>query len=87
MTPARLSRIERGDPDVSMDVLITSALKLGATYREVGEAIASWPGEPGIEEDAATIDDQSAPPSAEPERKREVPAARPVRRTRSAKAA
>jgi transcriptional regulator with XRE-family HTH domain len=88
MTPARLSRIERGDPDVSIDVLITSALKLGATFREVGEAIASWPGEPGVEEDvAANVRQHGTPPSPDPLAMSEAPAARPPRRTRSAKAA
>jgi transcriptional regulator with XRE-family HTH domain len=88
MTPARLSRIERGDPTVSLDTLITSALRLGATFREVGEAIASWPGEPGVEEDTTTSAGRpETQPSAEPKAKSEAPAARPVRRTRSAKAA
>jgi DNA-binding XRE family transcriptional regulator len=49
-TPSRLAKIERGDPGASLDLLITNALKLGATFREVGEAIASWPGEPRADE-------------------------------------
>jgi transcriptional regulator with XRE-family HTH domain len=89
MTPARLSRLERGEPGVSLDLLITSALGLGATFREVGEAIASWPGEPGIDYDAGDTeaDRSSTLTSAEPQAKSEAPAARPLRRTRSAKAA
>ena len=51
-TPARVSRMENCDPSVSLDLLITSALTLGATFREVGEAIASWDGEPGVDYDA-----------------------------------
>ena len=88
-TPARLSRLERGQPGASLDLLITSALGLGATFREVGEAIASWPGEPGVEEDAevANANRSGTQPSAEPEAKNEAPTARSVRRTRSAKAA
>ena len=88
-TPARLSRIERGEPGVSLDLLITSALGLGASFREVGEAIASWPGEPGIEEDAevARTDRIGTQPSPESEARSEASSARPVRRTRSAKAA
>ena len=80
MTPARLSRIERGDPDVSLDILITSALGLGATFREVGEAIASWPGEPGVDDDAGVVGPDRVEPPAQPPK-------REVRRTRSAKAA
>jgi transcriptional regulator with XRE-family HTH domain len=81
-TPARLSRLERGEPGASLDLLITSALGLGATFREVGEAIASWPGEPGVEEDA----DVAAPDRVEPAASAQPPK-REVRRTRSAKAA
>jgi transcriptional regulator with XRE-family HTH domain len=86
---SRFSKMENGAPSVSLDLLITSALGLGATFREVGEAIASWPGEPGVEEDAvaAGADRSGTRPSAEPRAKSEAPAARPVRRTRSAKAA
>ena len=85
---SRFSKMENGAPSVSLDLLITSALGLGATFREVGEVIASWPGEPGIERDVpASASQPGAPPSAEPERTREAPAARSVRRTRSAKAA
>lgn len=46
---SRFSKMENGAPSVSLDLLITSALGLGATFREVGEAIASWPGEPGVD--------------------------------------
>ena len=85
---SRFSKMENGAPSVSLDLLITSALGLGATFREVGEAIASWPGEPGVDDAEDTGADGSVtPPSAEPQAKSEAPAARPVRRTRSAKAA
>ena len=86
---SRFSKMENGDPKVSLDLLITSALGLGATFREIGEAIASWPGEPGVEEDAevANANRSGTQPSAEPEAKNEAPTARSVRRTRSAKAA
>jgi transcriptional regulator with XRE-family HTH domain len=89
MTPARLARIERGDPGASLDLLITSALGLGATFREVGEAIASWPGEPGVDRNQpdAADDRLEAAPHTEPQAKGKAPAARPIRRTRSAKAA
>jgi transcriptional regulator with XRE-family HTH domain len=83
---SRFSKMENGAPSVSLDLLITSALGLGATFREVGEAIASWPGEPGVEEDAGA-DQSEMRPSVEPEVKSEAPSASPVRRTRSAKAA
>ena len=79
---SRFSKMENGDPKVSLDLLITSALGLGATFREVGEAIASWPGEPGVEEDA----DVAAPDRVEPAASAQPPK-REVRRTRSAKAA
>jgi transcriptional regulator with XRE-family HTH domain len=49
---SRFSKMENSAPSVSLDLLITSALGLGATFREVGEAIASWPGEPGVDYDA-----------------------------------
>jgi transcriptional regulator with XRE-family HTH domain len=83
---SRFSKMENGAPSVSLHLLITSALGLGATFREVGEAIASWPGEPGVDEDARDpgANRASLPPDAEPQSKREAPAAR---RTRSAKAA
>ncbi|HEV7588537.1 MAG TPA: helix-turn-helix transcriptional regulator [Longimicrobium sp.] len=86
---SRFSKMENGAPSVSLDLMITSALGLGATFREIGEAIASWPGEPGVEDDAgaAGAGRTRTPPSAEPQGKSAAPAARPVRRTRSAKAA
>jgi len=86
---SRFSKMENGDPKVSLDLLITSSLGLGATFREVGEAIASWPGEPGIEEDAdiASTDRSGTQPSAEPGARSKAPSGRPARRTRSAKAA
>jgi transcriptional regulator with XRE-family HTH domain len=79
---SRFSKMENGDPKVSLDLLITSALGLGATFREVGEAIASWPGEPGVEEDAGV----AAPDRVEPAASAQLPK-RETRRTRSAKAA
>jgi len=89
MTPARLARIERGDPGASLDLLITSALGLGATFREVGEAIASWPGEPRADDEPgfAVAGQAESLPRDEAQAKSETQAARPVRRTRSAKAA
>lgn len=74
---SRFSKMENGAPSVSLDLLITSALGLGATFREVGEAIASWPGEPGVDYDAGEeiLDCPAVVP------------ARPPRRSRSAKAA
>jgi len=89
MTPARLARIERGDPGASLDLLITSALGLGATFREVGEAIASWPGEPRVNDEPgfAVAGQSESLPRDEGVAKSKAPAARPVRRTRSAKAA
>src|SRR5215218_1828782 len=80
---SRFSKMENGDPKVSLDLLITSALGLGATFREVGEAIASWPGEPGVDDEpAADADQTETPQRAEPQAKREAPAARSIRRTR-----
>jgi transcriptional regulator with XRE-family HTH domain len=87
-TPARLSRMESGSSSPSFDQLITSALTLGATFREVGEAIASWPGEPGVDYDAGwgIIDGPAATQTNTQREDAEVPA-RPPRRSRSAKAA
>jgi transcriptional regulator with XRE-family HTH domain len=82
---SRFSKMENGAPSVSLDLLITSALGLGATFREVGEAIASWPGEPKVEEGAADAVADGPPDGSLT--KREASATRPVRRTRSAKAA
>jgi transcriptional regulator with XRE-family HTH domain len=86
---SRFSKMENGAPSVSLHLLITSALGLGATFREVGEAIASWPGEPGVDGDARDprADRSGTPPSAEPQARDGTPAARPARRARSAKAA
>ena len=46
---SRLSKMEGGDPTVTLDLLIRSALKLGARYTDVGKAIAEWPGAPSSE--------------------------------------
>ncbi|HVG43096.1 MAG TPA: helix-turn-helix transcriptional regulator [Longimicrobium sp.] len=81
-TPARLSRLERGEPGASLDLLITSALGLGATFREVGETIASWPGEPGVDDEPASVVADRVEPAASAQ-----PPKRAVRRTRSTKAA
>jgi DNA-binding XRE family transcriptional regulator len=43
---SRLSKMEGGDPTVTLDLLIRSALKLGARFGEIGKAIAEWPGAP-----------------------------------------
>lgn len=43
---SRLSKMEGGDPTVTLDLLIRSALKLGARFAEIGKAIAEWPGAP-----------------------------------------
>jgi transcriptional regulator with XRE-family HTH domain len=86
---SRFSKMENGAPSVSLDLLITSALGLGATFREVGEAIASWPGEPRVDDEPgfAAADQPEALPCDEAQAKSKAQAARPVRRTRSAKAA
>jgi transcriptional regulator with XRE-family HTH domain len=87
-TPARLSRMAKADSSPSLDLLITSALGLGATFREVGEAIASWPGEPGVDYDAGwgIVNQPGAARTDAPAEDAAVPA-RPPRRSRSAKAA
>ena len=43
---SRLSKMEGGDPTVTLDLLVRSALKLGARYTDLGRAIAEWPGAP-----------------------------------------
>ena len=43
---SRLSKMEGGDPAVTVDLLVRSALKLGARYADIGKAIAEWPGAP-----------------------------------------
>ena len=85
---SRFSKMENGAPSVSLDLLIRSARGLGATFREVGEAIASWPGEPGVDYDAGwdILDGPAAAQTNSPKEGAEVPA-RPPRRSRSAKAA
>jgi transcriptional regulator with XRE-family HTH domain len=86
---SRFSKMENGAPSVSLDLLITSALGLGATFREVGEAIASWHGEPGVDDELgfAVADPAESLPRDEAQAKSNVQTARSVRRTRSAKAA
>jgi transcriptional regulator with XRE-family HTH domain len=81
---SRFSKMENGAPSVSLDLLITSALKLGATFREVGEAIASWPGEPGMSNTPsdAAADRVEGSGGTRSQEKRDT-----SRRTRSAKAA
>jgi transcriptional regulator with XRE-family HTH domain len=37
---SRVSKMESGDPSVSLDLLVTSALTLGATRQEVATAVA-----------------------------------------------
>ena len=85
---SRFSKMENGAPSVSLDLLITSALGLGATFREVGGAIASWPGEPGDDDSPsdAPVERTEASPTAGPQVKHPTPSTRPVRR-RSVKAA
>jgi transcriptional regulator with XRE-family HTH domain len=46
---SRLSKMEGGDPTVTLDLLVRSALKLGARFAEIGKAIAEWPGAPSAE--------------------------------------
>ena len=38
---SRVAKMEAGDPTVSLDLLVKSLLRLGASRREVGRAIAS----------------------------------------------
>jgi transcriptional regulator with XRE-family HTH domain len=85
---SRFSKMENGAPSVSLNLLITSALGLGATSKEVGEAIASWPGEPGVDYDAGwgIVNQPGAARTDAPAEAAAAPA-RPPRRSRSAKAA
>jgi transcriptional regulator with XRE-family HTH domain len=66
---SRLSKMEGGDPAVTLDLLVRSTLKLGVRYAEIGKAIAEWPGAPS-----------ARPPRARPTRRTE---ARPPRRSTS----
>jgi DNA-binding XRE family transcriptional regulator len=85
---SRFSKMENGAPSVSLDLLITSALGLGATFREVGEAIASWPGEPGVDYDSGRgIADRPAAMRMDTPTEGAAVPVRPPRRSRSAKAA
>jgi len=84
---SRFSKMENGAPSVSLDLLIASALGLGATFREVGEAIASWPGEPGADDAGRELADRSAATQMNAAREAAQVPARPPRRSRSAKAA
>jgi DNA-binding XRE family transcriptional regulator len=70
---SRVSKMESGDPSVSLDLLVASALTLGATRREVAEAVAG---------PAATAVVRSDAPS-----KASQPASAGTRRSRPAKAA
>ena len=70
---SRLSKMEGGDPAVTLDLLVRSALKLGARYADIGKAIAQWPGAPS-----------TRPPRAKPTRR--TPA-RPPRRGASPRSA
>jgi DNA-binding XRE family transcriptional regulator len=57
---SRLSKMESGDPSVSLDLLVTSALTLGATRQEVAAAVAG----PATAEIAiSTAPTQSAKPA------------------------
>jgi DNA-binding XRE family transcriptional regulator len=67
---SRLSKMEGGDPAVTLDLLVRSALKLGARYADIGKAIAEWPGAPS-----------TRPPRAKPTRR--TPARAPRRGTSS----
>ena len=40
---SRVAKMEAGDPSVSIDLMIRSLLKLGASRRDVGKAIAAIP--------------------------------------------
>jgi transcriptional regulator with XRE-family HTH domain len=73
---SRVSKMESGDPSVSLDLLVTSALTLGATRQEVAAAVAG-PVSSAAEEESASAERRTLPSS---ERKA-------ARRTRSAKAA
>ena len=73
---SRVSKMEAGDPSLSLDLLVTSALTLGATRQEVAAAVAG-PVSSAAEEESASAERRSLPSS---ERKA-------ARRARSAKAA
>jgi transcriptional regulator with XRE-family HTH domain len=73
---SRVSKMEAGDPSVSLDLLVTSALTLGATRQEVATAVA------GPVSSAAEEESASAEPRSRPSSERKV-----ARRIRSAKAA
>jgi transcriptional regulator with XRE-family HTH domain len=75
---SRVSKMEAGDPSVSLDLLVTSALTLGATRQEVATAIAG----PVVAEEAETSSSAVASAKDEPARHAQHP-----RRSRSAKAA
>jgi transcriptional regulator with XRE-family HTH domain len=70
---SRVSKMESGDPSVSLDLLVTSALTLGATRSEVATAVAG--SAPLSTEDEHSSDRHPAP------------GLKGTRRTRSAKAA
>jgi len=73
---SRVSKMEAGDPSVSLDLLVTSALTLGATRAEVAAAVAGPVSSPA-EEVSTSVERRSLRGS-----ERKTP-----RRTRSAKAA
>jgi transcriptional regulator with XRE-family HTH domain len=73
---SRVSKMEAGDPSVSLDLLVASALTLGATRPEVAAAVAG-PVSSSAEEESAAAERQSLLGN-----ERKAP-----RRTRPAKAA
>jgi transcriptional regulator with XRE-family HTH domain len=73
---SRVSKMEAGDPSVSLDLLVTSALTLGATRQEIATAVAGSVSS-AAEEESASAEQRSLPSS-----ERKV-----ARRARSAKAA
>ncbi|SOD03632.1 DNA-binding transcriptional regulator, XRE-family HTH domain [bacterium JGI 053] len=73
---SRVSKMEAGDPSVSLDLLVTSALTLGATRQEVAAAVA------GSASTAAEEQPASAERRSQPARNLKTP-----RRTSPAKAA
>lgn len=73
---SRVSKMEAGDPSVSLDLLISSALALGATRQEVAAAVAGSTPRPDTER-----------PSAEPEARATRPEIKRPRSPRPAKAA
>jgi transcriptional regulator with XRE-family HTH domain len=75
---SRFSKMEGGDPSVTLDLLIRSALKLGARFAEIGKAIAEWPGAPSS---------RPPRPKSEPRPRTRQPRPGPAVRTRRKTAA